>query len=280
MPSYPITEEQRADYATHGYLHLRAVYTPEEVDRARELIEADRAAGGWEHAPYHDEGVTTDVYERLPELADLVFNDNYLRAMDAIFGPEAVVLAEPAVHRGRYYYWHKDSTFIDEQGLDFHWQPDFQAAMTVLYLQPNHREFGGGITVVPGTHREPDFYHRIPTMSLAGRAVLKAKKILGVSHFDRLDKHPRLHPVATEKGDLLVLDMRVDHKGTPRIKAAPYEKYGIMNIACSGYATAQRLRASLRARPSGYYRDYLAHEPQTTPVLERIGEERGATIWL
>ncbi|MEL6276658.1 MAG: hypothetical protein AAFU03_16285, partial [Bacteroidota bacterium] len=131
------------------------------------------------------------------------------------------VLAEPAVHRSRYYYWHKDSTFLDEQGEDYHWQSDFQAAMTVLYLQENHPDYGGGITVVPRTHTEPDFYHRIPKMNLVQRGVLKAKKIAGVSHFDKLDKHPQLHQIASKKGDLLVLDMRVDHKGTPAKKPVP-----------------------------------------------------------
>jgi hypothetical protein len=104
------------------------VYTPADIERARELIEADVASGGWESAPHHDDGVT-------------------------------------------------------------HWKPYFEAAMTVLYLQPNHPEFGGGITVVPETHKEPDFYHRIPKMRMVERGILKAQKIAGISHFDKLDKH-------------------------------------------------------------------------------------------
>ncbi|PHI20929.1 hypothetical protein CEQ90_06070 [Lewinellaceae bacterium SD302] len=279
MPTY-LSQQQVDHYYQKGYVHVPAVYTPEAVDRARELIEEDVATGGWTSAPHHDEGVTTDIYERMPELAEIVFNENYLRAMDDIFGKEAIVLAEPAIHRGRYYYWHKDSTFIDEQGEDYHWKKDFQAAMTVLYLQPNHPEFGGGITVVPETHTEPDFYHRIPKMSMVERGILKAQKIAGISHFDKLDKHPRLHQIQSEKGDLLVLDMRVDHKGTPAIKPVPYTKYGIMNIACTGEQTAERLRATLRRRSSGYYKNYLAKEPRTTPVLEKIGKEKGSTIWL
>lgn len=279
MPTY-LSQEQVDHYYTKGYLHVPAVYSEQDIERARALIEADVASGGWESAPHHDEGVTTDIYERIPALAEIVFNEAYLRAMDDIFGPEAIVLAEPAVHRGRYYYWHKDSTFIDEQGDDYHWKPDFEAAMTVLYLQPNHPEFGGGITVVPETHKDPDFYHRIPKMSLTERAILKAQKIAGISHFDKLDKHPQLHQIQSEAGDLLILDMRIDHKGTPKLKPVPYTKYGIMNIGCKGAATAERLRHSLRQRGSGYYKNYLAHEPKTTPVLEKIGKEKGSTIWL
>ena len=275
-----LTPDQIDHYRTEGYLHLHAVYTPAEIRRCRELIEADLASGGWHAAPYASDDITTDIYERIPELTAIVFNDNYVGAMRQLFAPEPVILAEPAIHRSRYFYWHKDSTFIDEQGEDYHWQDDFAAAMTVLYLQPNHPDYGGGISLVPRTQRDPDFYHRIPRMNLAERAILKAKKIAGVSHFDRLDRHPGLTPIPTEDGDVLVLDMRLDHKGTPALKPAPVTKYGIMNIACSGMATGQRLQRTLRNRPSNYYKAYLAKEPLTTPVLEELEAKTGVRFIL
>jgi hypothetical protein len=74
--------------------------------------------------------------------------------------------------------------------------------------------------------------------------------------------------------------MRVNHKGTSKLKPVPYPKYGIMNIACTGEATAERLRSSLRNRGSGYYKNYLRNEPKTTPILEEIGKELRSTIWL
>lgn len=275
-----LTQQQVDFYYEHGYLHVPGVYSEADIERSRELIEADVATGGWESAPHHDEGVTTDIYERMPKLAAIVFNNNYLRAMEDIFGDDTVILAEPAIHRSRYYYWHKDSTFLDEQGENYHWQPDFAAAMTVMYLQENHPDFGGGITVVPDTHKDPDFYHRIPKMNLAQRAILKTKKIAGISHFDKLDKHPQLHQIQSKKGDLLVLDMRVDHKGTPAIKPVPHTKYGIMNIACSGQNTGEKLRRSLRLRTSGYYKNYLNKEPKSTPVVKEIEQRTGVKMWL
>lgn len=275
-----LSQQQIDHYHREGYLHLGGVYTPAEIARCRELIEADRASGGWHAAPHASDDITTDIYERMPELTAIVFNDNYVGAVRQLFAPEPVILAEPAVHRGRYFYWHKDSTFIDEQGEDYHWQPDFAAAMTVMYLQPNHPDYGGGITLVPRTQQNPDFYHRIPRMSLAQRAVLKAKKMAGISHFDRLDNHPELTPIPTADGDVLFLDMRLDHKGTPAKKPAPVTKYGIMNIACTGANTARRLQTTLRNRPSGYYRQYLRQQPLTTPVLEAAEQRTGVKFVL
>ncbi len=200
--------------------------------------------------------------------------------MDDLFGEAAYVLAEPAVHRGCYYGWHKDSTFLDDLGEDFHRRDDFAAAMTVLYLQANHAEYGGGLTVVSRTQHTPDFYHRVAQMNRAQRLWLKAQKLVRRSHFDRMDRHPDLHPIASQKGDLLVIDLRLDHRGTPALKPAPVEKFAIMNIACSGHATARRLSAALRRRPHGYYREYLAKEPETTPVLEEIACPHHARIML
>lgn len=278
--SFALTPEQVRAYRVDGYVLLPGLHPPADVARLRELIEADRASGGWDRAPYAADDVTTDVYERMPELADLVFSEAYLRAMDDLFGPEAHVLAEPAVHRGRYYGWHKDSTFLDEQGERFHQSPDFAAAMTVLYLQDNHPDWGGGLTVVPCTQHAPDRYWRVPTMSRPERALRKLAKALRVSHGDRLDRHADRTPIRSAAGDMLVLDMRLDHRGTPARRPPPVEKYGIMNIACSGAETARRLREALRRRPTRYSREYLAHEPETTPILERIGRERNARISL
>ena len=279
MPHVLETEHVEA-YHRDGYLVVPGLYGGADVARARDLIEADRASGGWADAPYHADDVTTDVYERVPELAEIVLSGPYLRAMEDLFGPDAWVLAEPAVHRGRYYGWHKDSTFLDAQGERFHWAAGFEAAMTVLYLQDNHPEHGGGLTVVPGTHRDPDVYHRIPAMGLVERAWLKAQKVAGVSHFDRLDRHPDLQDLGSRAGDLLVIDMRLDHRGTPARTAPPVQKYGVMNIACSGRETARRLSAALRRRPGGYYQQYLAREPETTPTLDRIARTHGARIML
>ncbi|MEL6394045.1 MAG: hypothetical protein AAFR97_14975, partial [Bacteroidota bacterium] len=111
MPKY-LTQDQVDHYRQEGYLHVPSVYSTEDIDRSRALIEADIKNGGWASAPYHNEGVTTDIYERIPELADIVWNEAYLQVMEDLFGPDLVMLAEPAVHRSRYYYWHKDSTFL------------------------------------------------------------------------------------------------------------------------------------------------------------------------
>ncbi len=60
MPSL-LSPDQIATYYREGYLHLPGVYSESDVERARALIAADLAGGGWAEAPYHSDDVTTDI---------------------------------------------------------------------------------------------------------------------------------------------------------------------------------------------------------------------------
>ena len=275
-----LNEKEIEQYFDLGYLHVPNVYTPEEVEQCRAIIDEDQVSGGWQTAPYSTDSVTTDIYERLPALSNIIFNSNYVSIVKQLFAEEPIIIAEPAVHKSRYYYWHKDSTFITEQGEDYHLNKKFQAAMTVMYLQENHPDFGGGITLIPGSQWTEDYPARIPEMSLLERGVLKLKKTLRLSYFDKLDQHKDLLPIPTKLGDVLFIDMRLDHKGTPAKKASPLTKYGIMNIACKGEEDARKLQRTLRNRDSGYYKNYLRHEPDCTPVLKELSDKHDVKIIL
>ena len=77
-----------------------------------------------------------------------------------------------------------------------------------------------------------------------------------------------------------MIDLRLDHRRTPARRPPQAEKSGVMNIACARRATARRLRDALRRRPTSYSGEYLAHQPLTTPVLERIAHEQGTRLVL
>lgn len=74
--------------------------------------------------------------------------------------------------------------------------------------------------------------------------------------------------------------MRLDHKGTAVKKASPLTKYGIMNISCKEEVDARKLQRTLRNRDSAYYKNYLRHEPDCTPVLKELSDEHDVKIIL
>ncbi|MEL6925497.1 MAG: phytanoyl-CoA dioxygenase family protein [Bacteroidota bacterium] len=267
MPQF-LTQEEVDQYYREGYLLAKAVYSVKTIDQIRDILAKALKNGTWQSAPYHNEGITTDIYRTMPELVDLIFNENYVQVFKDLYGPQMVILPEPAIHRNRFYYWHKDSTFIDEQGKDFHWNEDFNAIMSAMYLQDNDPIYGGGITVAPRTHHNRDYHHKVAHMNLAERIVLKAKKLAGISFYDQLEKHPDLTRIESKKGDLVVLDMRVDHKGsTPKAYRTDFDKFAIMNIIANNRKYTEAINQCLRARPSGYYTEYLSKDIQLPQKL-------------
>ncbi len=272
-----LTQQEVDQYYEQGWVLCKQVYSEADVERTRAIIEQMRADGTWEKAPHYSDTLTTDIYNLVPELATIVFNENYIQAMKDLFGEQVTILPEPGIHRNRYFSWHKDSSFLDALGEDYHWDEDFHATMTVMYLQANSKQYGGGISIVPKTQRDADFYHKVEQMNLAERAVLKAKKTLGVSHFNKMENHPDKVWIPSEKGDVIVIDLRLDHKGSDitDTKNRPYDKYGIMNIACKQPHHADKLRLSLKERPSGYYSKYLKFADELSPKVAEIAEKNG-----
>jgi len=108
--------------------------------------------------------------------------------MKELLGEACTLVLEPAIHRNRYGYWHKDSTFLNVQGETFHLNNDFCIAQTALYLQDNDASFGGGLTVIPKSQDIPDRFYKIDTMSKIERAVLKAQKLLKMSFYDKMER--------------------------------------------------------------------------------------------
>lgn len=256
-----LRQSQIEQYFNTGCLHVKNVYSVEAVDKIRDLLAKALDDGTWTSASHHNEGVTTDIFRTMPELVDLIFTERYIQVFKDLLGSEMVILPEPAIHRNRFYYWHKDSTFLDEQGETFHWNDDFQAIMAAMYLQDNDNEYGGGLTVVPNTHQNRDPYHKISKMNLFQRGFLKLQKMMGVSFFDKLEKDPGLTNLQSMKGDIVLIDIRLDHKGTTPIKRREnYDKFAYFNFVLdSDKYTADVIRC-MRARPSGYFTEYLKHD--------------------
>jgi len=270
-----LTPAQVDHYFREGFLHVKGVYPAATIDRIRDLVSEALKDGTWASAPYHNEGVTTDIFRTMPELIDLIFTEKYIQVFKDLFGESMVVLPEPAEHRNRFYYWHKDSTFLDEQGETFQWNEDFNAIMAAMYMQDNDDVYGGGITVVPKSHHDRDPYHKVSKMNFAERAILKAKKMVKASFYDKLENHPQKTRVPSRKGDIVLLDLRIDHKGSTPTATRDYEKYAFFNIITDKMKYTKDINRCLRARTSGYYKDYLKNDGELPKRLVELSKEIG-----
>ena len=170
-----LTEQQRIHWATDGYLHLKNVLTPEEVETFSQEMDSMRQVPGWEPSPGGPRGHYTwmdhtpdlnntgnmDRRELLPyhsSFIDLVDRPNVFDLIVDIMGPylllsmtQAIVRTPSETFEG---YIHTDGgealrrIRVTETSRPL--------AMKAMYLLTDMSETGiGNFTVFPGSHLRP-----------------------------------------------------------------------------------------------------------------------------
>jgi len=257
MSTY-ITEQQYHFFHQEGYLLVKDLYSKANVKAIRSIIENGLKNGKWEEALYHNENITTHIYNIFPELVDLILTEKYIKVMKALLGEDCALVLEPAIHRNAYGNWHKDSSYLSLNGETFHLNNDFLCTQTAIYLQDNHEEYGGGLSLIPKTQHLPNRFKHLYKMGWPARVLLKMKKLLGVSIFDKLDKDEHLLDIPSKAGDLIVFNYNIDHKGSTPIKAdSRGDKYAIFNAFANKPHYAEQVSSCLKKIPSNYSKIYL-----------------------
>jgi ectoine hydroxylase-related dioxygenase (phytanoyl-CoA dioxygenase family) len=216
----PLTKEQLDHFQREGYVVVPGFLSTEKVAELREFF-ADLFAKkpqykGDQSAPVLPEGrgggVRHDILSRYPELRFLLAEPRFRGALRSVLGRDIALLPEMAAHDSRYGFWHKDTTPIERQGLDFHKSPDFKMVQCAIYLQDND-EYGGGLDVEPGSQHHEDRTPPAPKVTFFDKVGYKLK----------LKKHaktgPRLevensYSIPNQAGDLVIFDVKLNHQAT------------------------------------------------------------------
>ena len=113
--------------------------------------------------------------------------------------------------------------------------------------------------MVPGSHLLEDRYAGSYDTRLGVRVLNKLRKIVGRSAFDEIERSGKAIDLPTRAGDLLIFDVRLDHRSTfdrrrfPG-RPDPGEKFAIFNtFGCDDAFTSDYL-AFMKQRPEPYYR--------------------------
>ena len=97
-----LTAEQKAHWETFGFLMLRQLFAPEEVEELRQaIIEVMNQTGG-EDALTSDSGYGVGaIAERHPVLTDWLVDDRIYETMETLLGPDFFLMhTAGAVFRG------------------------------------------------------------------------------------------------------------------------------------------------------------------------------------
>lgn len=218
-----ITQKQKEQYYRDGFLLLPNVLTLDEVAWLRAFF---RPKFDSPHLLADTHHWLLDIFGRYPEVRWLCFHEPTLKIVRSLFGEDIVLLADSTIHFNYFGGWHKDTGSFDLAGHTFFREPNYEMWGLAYYLQDNTPEYGGGLDVEPGSHREvEDLIIRPP----AKKQRPLWKRIWHQIHrsarrkywqtwvkYDKTGYVPKnLYTIPSLAGDLVVFDSRVNHHATP-----------------------------------------------------------------
>lgn len=240
-----------ADLRRDGFLTFKNVFDPAVITdwRTRFLARPECL----------ERGSLPDLYRVFPDLAPFIFSQKAVESVRSLLGPTAICLTEPMLHCNRFIDWHKDTTEQEIGGIRSHSGDRSLLLQAAVYFQKNGPD-GGGLTVLPGTHFEADRFLEFYQKGLVSRAVGRLKKSLGLSVFQQIERQKRALDLPTEPGDLLLFDVRLDHRstfrrgpnGSPQTPDGP-AKFAIFNTFGTPGPLLDEYRAFMQKRPESYY---------------------------
>lgn len=204
-----------------GYCVNPEVVSPTELPRllaaCRKITEID---DGW--------AVPATAICSDSTIADLIFSDTLMQTLVELLGPAPVLLPSVTVRKNLYVDWHIDAAFRGDLGGT---APEPNFLQLAVYLQDNHPDSGGGLDVIPGSHKRllvnGDLYSPAECLDVLGRQ----------------------HRIPSRAGDLVVWDARLLHaSASPRASCRPQERYGIFLSFARNSAPHHRFVQHLRNR--------------------------------
>ncbi|MEP7197406.1 MAG: phytanoyl-CoA dioxygenase family protein [Saprospiraceae bacterium] len=247
-------------FKKNGYFIARNIYSINEIKSLRNIFDSWFDRQIWKNNWSDSESIINDIYTHEPEIAKILFNQKYFDVIKDLLGKELIFLPECAIHKNRFIDWHKDTTSQEKEGHDFHKGDKNCFLQCAIYLQDNGVN-GGGLTVIPGTQKNEDRFLAFHRPNILNRIYLKILKMLNHSVHRNIEKNENVIDLDTRTGDILLFDLRIDHRSTfCRSKDNNHKtKYAVFNTFGNVHSNIKKYQDFLRSRPEPYYRFINQH---------------------
>jgi len=216
-----------------GYIVVPQVINHDEIKKIR---------GHYKHISKQS-GLSTLLPTEIlkqPDIFNLLLKEKSTVTIKKLFGCDFSLFPNFTIRESVYIPWHNDSYFLPEEVIDP--KEKLQFMQCAIYLQDNDSEFGGGITLIPFSHR------------------LDKKTI------DDMLRTPELYEkiIMSKAGDLVLWDNRITHKSSYPDKVPDSTKLALQwTVSASEIHNGpylDYLRA--RAQRSMHVSDYLPKSPK------------------
>jgi len=217
-------------YETNGYVLLKGMFKSEMAIHLRNYIDAQFSDES-EKKPYDiiDDAaigsIKLDVFNRFHEIyRQIFFNTSLVFHLKLLLGNDLVIIPETGIHKNSFGPWHKDVRMQQNAGLTFHWEEDFHIVTIAFYFQPNTVDYGGGLEVIPQSHK---------------------------IRFPQYPPETKGEHVASEPGDVVIFNHNLDHKASWPSREVPRDstKYSLFICASKNNSHAEKYMAYLKTRP-------------------------------
>jgi hypothetical protein len=264
-----LSTAQKISFLNDGFLLVPSVFKEGEVRRMREQLARMFASPASKEGDYDGRGtlgsVRFDPFCRNPELAPILGHSGMVSALKSLLGDDFLYLPEMSAHCGGFGDWHKDTTQQEKAGELFHWSPTYATVEAAIYLQENG-EWGGGLDVIPGSHRVHDRWVARRSMVEELRARLERRRLIPWT---------RGFTIPSKAGDLVLFDFRLDHKATwpKRTGEIPAEnrKYALFAACSANNEHAQSYLRYIKRRPDYAFLRGHSYSSAVTDVVARAG---------
>jgi ectoine hydroxylase-related dioxygenase (phytanoyl-CoA dioxygenase family) len=171
-----------------------------------------------------------------PPIAQIPFQPSVVAALRGIVGRDYYTIPEFALITNSFGDWHRD---IDTQQRDpYVYRRDYRQFECAIYLQDNHRDYGGAIDFRPFTHRN------LLPCPLGHTTPLRVARRVTTRWFPHVS-------MWVKAGDMIIWDFRLAHRATPaRIQPIPksHTKYGVFWGATDSRVCAEKYLAHMKRR--------------------------------
>ena len=145
------------------------------------------------------------------------------------------------------------------------------------YLQDYSPEEGGGISIVPGSHRQPDRFLNMYQFDLISRAKRKIDRALGQTVFQKIEKNKEYLDIPSKATDLAVFDIRTEHRASTPVSKPSLIKYSIFNTFGNKTKALRDYYEFMKQRPEPYYLYYKNFK--APDIIFEIAKENNVTVW-
>ena len=271
--------DTRDFFDEHGFALFRNIFSPDEVKKMRETLNKLFSAkatfpGDWDNKDWI-KALRADLFNRYPELRWVFYKTEIHQALQKVLGHDIGFVPESVAHYKGYGNWHKDTTSQENDGVKIQYEPDWLMVECAIYLQDNSELYGGGLDVVPGSHRnQEDQFINSKGLGYISSAINRVK----VPVVQTIKTKNGYH-IPSKAGDFVFFNKKLDHRASPCAAAdMPKEKEKLAIFFIGGVNNQHLLEYTnyITTRPSYLY----MHDYVVDPEFVRECNEQDITLIL